>query len=148
MTGCWYIFNIRTGCSYIIKGGVQDQNLQIKTFVGTSANAVRIQIWTALIAVLVVRYLQFRSNFAWAVSNLVALLRWNLFIYRNLWEWLNRPLRHATRAIRPVATHLGQHPAANQTTCFSNLKITTKNTNKNPCSILPIHLFWTEVHRG
>jgi hypothetical protein len=67
------------------------QQLKIKTFVGTSANAVHIQIWTALIAVLVVRYLQFRSHFRWAVSNLVALLRWNLFSYRNLWEWLNRP---------------------------------------------------------
>jgi len=67
------------------------QQLKIKTFVGTSANAVRLQIWTALIAVLVIRYLQFSSNFRWAVSNLVALLRWNLFSYRNLWEWLNRP---------------------------------------------------------
>jgi hypothetical protein len=67
------------------------QQLKIKTFVGTSANAVRIQIWTALIAVLILRYLQFRSSFGWAVSNLVALLRWNLFSYRNLWEWLNRP---------------------------------------------------------
>jgi hypothetical protein len=67
------------------------QQLKIKTFVGTSANAVRIQIWTALIAVLIIRYLQFRSAFKWAVSNLVALLRWNLFSYRNLWEWLNRP---------------------------------------------------------
>jgi len=67
------------------------QQLKIKTFVGTSANAVRIQIWTALIAVLIVRYLQFRSAFKWAVSNLVALLRWNLFSYRNLWEWINRP---------------------------------------------------------
>jgi hypothetical protein len=67
------------------------QQLKIKTFVGTSANAVRIQIWTALIAVLVVRYLQFRSSFRWAVSNLVALLRWNLFSYRDLWAWLERP---------------------------------------------------------
>src|SRR5438445_4915683 len=67
------------------------QQLKIKTFVGTTANAVRIQIWTALIAVLVIRYLQFRSAFRWAVSNLVALLRWNLFSYRDLWEWLNRP---------------------------------------------------------
>lgn len=67
------------------------QQLKIKTFVGTSANAVRIQIWTALIAILVVRYLQFRSQYRWALSNLVALLRWNLFSYRNLWEWLNRP---------------------------------------------------------
>jgi len=52
---------------------------------------VQIQIWTALIAVLIVRYLQFRSNFRWAVSNLIALLRWNLFSYRDLWQWLNRP---------------------------------------------------------
>jgi hypothetical protein len=67
------------------------QQLKIKTFVGTSANAVRIQIWTALIAVLLVRYLQFLSRFRWGVSNLVALLRLNLFTYRNLWEWINRP---------------------------------------------------------
>jgi len=67
------------------------QQLKIKTFVGTSANAVRIQIWTALIAVLVLRYLQFRSQYRWALSNLVALLRWSLFTYRDLWEWLNRP---------------------------------------------------------
>ena len=32
-----------------------------------------------------------KSTFGWALSNLVALLRWNLFSYRNLWEWINRP---------------------------------------------------------
>jgi len=80
------------------------QHLKIKTFVGTTANAVRIQIWTALIAVLVVRYLQFRSNFRWAVSNLVALLRWNLFSYRDLWEWLNRPFDTPPQA--PDQLHL------------------------------------------
>ena len=67
------------------------QHLKIKTFVGTTANAVRIQIWTALIAVLLIRYLQFRSRFDWAVSNLIALLRWNLFTYRNLWQWIDHP---------------------------------------------------------
>jgi len=72
---------------------VLKQQLKIKTFVGTSANAVRTQIWTALIAVLVVRYLQFRSHFRWALSNLVALLRWSLFTYRNLWQWLDRPFQ-------------------------------------------------------
>lgn len=68
------------------------QNLRIKTFVGTSANAVRIQIWTALIAILLLKYLQFRATLSWALSNLVALLRWNLFTYRDLWEWINKPL--------------------------------------------------------
>jgi hypothetical protein len=67
------------------------QQLKIKTFVGTSANAVQIQIWTALISILIIRYLQFRSQFAWAVSNLVALLRLNLFTYRDLWQWIDRP---------------------------------------------------------
>lgn len=67
------------------------QNLKIKTFVGTSANAVKIQIWTALIAMLMLRFLQLRSQFNWSLSNLVALLRMNLFTHRSLWAWLNQP---------------------------------------------------------
>ena len=67
------------------------QNLKIKTFVGTSANAVKIQIWTALIAMLILRFLQLRSKFNWSLSNLVALLRMNLFTHRDLWTWLNKP---------------------------------------------------------
>jgi len=67
------------------------QNLKIKTFVGTSANAVKIQVWTALIAILILRYLQLKSKFSWSLSNLVALLRMNLFTYRDLWGWLNQP---------------------------------------------------------
>ena len=67
------------------------QNLKIKTFLGTSANAVHTQIWTALIAMLVLRYLQLKSTFAWSLSNLVALLRQQLFVYRDLHVWLNSP---------------------------------------------------------
>jgi len=67
------------------------QNLKVKTFVGTSENALYIQIWTALIAMLLIKYLQFMSRIAWSLSNLVALLHWNLFTYRDLWEWLNDP---------------------------------------------------------
>ena len=69
------------------------QNLKIKTFVGTSANAVKIQVWTALIAILILRYLQLKSKFAWSLSNLVALLRMNLFTYRDLWSWLDHPFK-------------------------------------------------------
>lgn len=67
------------------------QNLKIKTFVGTSANAVKIQIWTALIAMLLLRYLQLISRFGWSLSNLVALLRMNLFTHRDLRAWLDQP---------------------------------------------------------
>lgn len=69
------------------------QCLRIKTFVGTTANAVRIQIWTALIAMLVLKYLQLRSQFGWSLSNLVALLRQQLFVYRDLWSWINSPFQ-------------------------------------------------------
>ncbi len=67
------------------------QNLKIKTFVGTSTNAVMIQIWTALISILLLKYLMFRSRFNWSISNLVAMLRYNLFTYRNLWAWIDSP---------------------------------------------------------
>jgi len=67
------------------------QNLRIKTFVGTSRNALMTQIWTALIAILILKYMKFRSQFDWSLSNLVAMLRYNLFTYRDLWEWINKP---------------------------------------------------------
>ena len=67
------------------------QNLKIKTFVGTSANALKVQVWTALIAMLLLKYLQLRSRFAWSLSNLVALLRMNLFTHRDVWTWLDHP---------------------------------------------------------
>jgi IS4 transposase len=67
------------------------QSLRVKTFVGTSANALKTQIWTALIAMLILKYLKLKSTFAWSLSNLVALLRQQLFAYRDLWTWLDRP---------------------------------------------------------
>jgi len=69
------------------------QALKIKTFVGTSANAVRTQVWTALIAMLVLKYLQLKSQFPWSLSTLAALLRQQLFFYRDLWVWLDDPFQ-------------------------------------------------------
>jgi hypothetical protein len=70
---------------------VLKQHLRIKSFVGTSPNALQTQIWTALIAVLLLRYLQFRSQCALPLCRLVALLHWHLFTYRDLWAWLDDP---------------------------------------------------------
>jgi hypothetical protein len=67
------------------------QNLKIKTFVGTSANAIKIQVWTALITILILKYLQMRAQIGWSLSNLVALLRMNLFTQKDFWAWLNKP---------------------------------------------------------
>ena len=67
------------------------QLLHIKSFVGTSQNAVEIQLWTALITILMLKYLQFRASYDWNLSNLVASLRLNTFTKMDLWKWLNEP---------------------------------------------------------
>ena len=69
------------------------QSLRIKTFVGTSANALKTQIWAALIAMLLIKYLQLKATFGWSLSNLVALLRQQLFVYRDLWLWMDHPFQ-------------------------------------------------------
>jgi hypothetical protein len=67
------------------------QHLKIKSFVGISENAVMIQIWTAMIAILLLKYLKIRSKYAWHMSNLVASIRINLLVKIGLWNWLNDP---------------------------------------------------------
>ncbi|MBI5185536.1 MAG: IS4 family transposase [Nitrospinae bacterium] len=67
------------------------QHLKVKTFIGTSENALRIQIWTALITLMPLKYLHHLSKAQWSMSNLAAMLRLNLFSYRDLVEWLHDP---------------------------------------------------------
>jgi IS4 transposase len=81
------------------------QTAKVKSFLGTSANAVKTQIWTALIAMLILKYLQMKSSFGWSLSNLAALLRQQLFIFRDLWAWLNNPLE-GPPAARQLAEQL------------------------------------------
>jgi hypothetical protein len=69
------------------------QNLRVKTFIGTSANALQTQVWAALIAMLLIKYLQLKATFGWSLSNLVALLRQQLFVYRDLWVWIDHPFQ-------------------------------------------------------
>ncbi len=76
------------------------QHLKIKTFIGTSENALRIQIWTAFIALLLLKYLHYLSKFGWSMSNLATMLRLNLFTYRDLLEWLHS----ATHRLSPLCS--------------------------------------------
>ncbi len=69
------------------------QSCKIKTFVGTSANALKTQIWTALIAMLLVKILHMKSTFGWHLSNFMVLLRQQLFVYRDLWKWIDDPFQ-------------------------------------------------------
>jgi len=80
------------------------QNLTVKSFVGTSENALRIQIWTALIALLLLKWLHHLSKANWSLSNLTSMLRLNLFTYRELTKWLHNPTE--TPPLLPVAEQL------------------------------------------
>jgi hypothetical protein len=80
------------------------QNLKIKTFIGTTENALRIQIWTALIVMLLLKWLHHLSKAGWSLSNLVAMLRMNMFTYRDLKAWLDRPFE--TPPVVPIEEQL------------------------------------------
>ena len=69
------------------------QLLHIKSFIGTSENAVMIQIWTALITILILKALKAQSQFGWYLSNLVAFIRLNLFVKIDLQLWLDKPFQ-------------------------------------------------------
>ena len=80
------------------------QNLKVRSFVGTSENALRIQIWTALIAMLLLKWLHHLSKAGWSLSNLATMLRLNLFTYRELTAWLDDPFN--TPPLLPMSVQL------------------------------------------
>jgi hypothetical protein len=80
------------------------QQLKVKSFVGTSRNALLSQLWVALIAYLLLSYLKFKSKFGWSIYTLCAILPTNLFARRNLWDWLNAPFHE--QAVKPPDVQL------------------------------------------
>lgn len=67
------------------------QLLKLKSFIGTSENAVMIKIWTAMITILMFKFLKAIAKYSWHLSNLVSFLRLNLFVKINLQKWLDKP---------------------------------------------------------
>jgi hypothetical protein len=74
------------------------QQLKVKSFVGTSRNALLSQLWVALITYLLLSYLKFKSKFNWSLYTLCSILPTNLFSRRNLWDWLNAPFHEKSSA--------------------------------------------------
>lgn len=70
------------------------QLLHIKSFIGTTKNAVMIQVWTALITIVILKFLKELAKYGWQLSNLVAFLRLNLFVKIELHKWLDKPFDH------------------------------------------------------
>ena len=67
------------------------QNLKIKTFLGTSENAVMTQIMAALCVYLLLAYLKFQSMIDKSLQQIIRLLQLNLFTRRSLKELLQPP---------------------------------------------------------
>jgi hypothetical protein len=66
-------------------------HLKIKSFVGTTANAVLIQIWTAMITIALMKGFKAIAKHKWHLSNLINFLRLNLFVKIELQYWLDHP---------------------------------------------------------
>lgn len=69
------------------------QNLRVKSFLGTSRNAVMTQIWIALCAYLVLAFLKFQSKLGHSMQQMLRLLQLNLFERRDFMELLAPPSR-------------------------------------------------------
>ena len=65
------------------------QNLKIKTFVGTSKNAILTQIWIAMITYLLLSYARHSAKLGWTVQRIMRVIQLNLFERRSLKEILN-----------------------------------------------------------
>jgi len=70
------------------------QLLHIKSFIGTSPNAVMIQIWSALITILMLKAIKAMAKFNWHLSNLVSFIRLNMFVKIELQKWLDNPIEN------------------------------------------------------
>lgn len=67
------------------------QNYPLKNFLGDSENAIKIQIWCALIADLLLKIIQKQIERPWSFANLAAMVRLHLMTYIQLWEFLKHP---------------------------------------------------------
>jgi putative transposase len=64
------------------------QNLKIKTFIGTSKNAVMTQVWIAMCAYLLLAWIKFSSQIELSMQQMLRLLQLNLFDRRDLIQLL------------------------------------------------------------
>ena len=67
------------------------QNMPLKYFLGDNQNAIRIQIWCALIADLLLQMVRKQVKRKWAFSNIVSIVRLHLFNYLDLYSFLENP---------------------------------------------------------
>ena len=88
------------------------QTLNVKTFIGTSENALKIQIWTAMISLLVIKWLHYISSGKLSLTVMSTMLRMNLFTHRLLEECLKDPNEASPDSVGSIPTFC-PHPPLN-----------------------------------
>jgi hypothetical protein len=79
------------------------QNLRVKSFLGTSKNAVKTQLWIALCAYLVLSFLKFQSKAGASLQRMLRILQLNLFERRDLWGLFRPPAAKNKSEVRQLA---------------------------------------------
>jgi len=69
------------------------QNFPLKYFLGDNENAIEIQIWTAMLANLLITIVKSNVKRKWAFSNLVSIIRQQLMSYIDIYKFLEDPER-------------------------------------------------------
>ena len=64
------------------------QTLQLQSFYGTNENAVKWQIWAALVVHLILRYLKFESKWSGSYTRFVGIVRTAIWLKKDIWEIL------------------------------------------------------------
>jgi len=82
------------------------QNLKMRSFIGTSENAVLIQIWTAAITFLLIAYIKFLSKVSSSFTEIFRILGANLFSDRLITDLLAGQIRHKSCKIKSLDIQL------------------------------------------
>lgn len=67
------------------------QNYPLQYFLGDNPNAIKIQVWCALIADLLIKYVKSKLKKKWSYANLKSMVRIHLMTYIHLVKFLNNP---------------------------------------------------------
>ncbi|HEU5146325.1 MAG TPA: transposase, partial [Chryseosolibacter sp.] len=71
----------------------------LRNFLGDNENAIKVQIWCALIADLLLKVIQMRTQKPWSFANLASMVGLHLMTYINLLSFLNKPEQTLLRTI-------------------------------------------------
>lgn len=81
------------------------QRYPLRYFFGESENAIKVQVWCALIADLLIKIIQDKATKKWAYSNLSSIVKLHLMTYVNLLAFLNNPDKVSRKYKLPVPVY-------------------------------------------